>query len=108
MFKGAVVADPVRKNSPLAKAGIKQGDIIIAIDGAPVNDVSDLKKLTKGSRIKYVKGEKIQIANKAISAGAKRMSNGSAKSDAPIVGEMSNESVEGAGTTLYDFFKSQK
>ncbi len=39
---GALVTD-VSKDSPAAKAGIKQGDVIISYDGKPVVDVTDLR-----------------------------------------------------------------
>ena len=39
---GALVTD-VSKDSPAAKAGIKQGDVIIGYDGKPVKDVTDLR-----------------------------------------------------------------
>jgi serine protease Do len=39
---GALVTE-VSKDSPAAKAGIKQGDVIIGYDGKPVTDVTDLR-----------------------------------------------------------------
>jgi serine protease Do len=39
--RGALVAD-VSKGSPAAKAGIKAGDIILSVNGEPVNDSADL------------------------------------------------------------------
>jgi hypothetical protein len=45
----------VRKDGPADKGGMEKGDIIIAMDGLPVNDIYDymnrLKKLKRGQRI---------------------------------------------------------
>ncbi len=41
--KGALVAEAL-KDSPAAKAGIKTGDTIIAVDGETVKEAKDLSK----------------------------------------------------------------
>ncbi len=41
--EGAIVADP-QPNGPAAKAGIQAGDVVTAVDGAPIKDARDLAK----------------------------------------------------------------
>jgi serine protease Do len=45
--RGALVTEP-QPDSPAAKAGLKPGDVIAAIDGAPVKDARDLSKTISG------------------------------------------------------------
>jgi serine protease Do len=53
--EGALVAEP-QEGGPAAKAGIKAGDVITAVDGKPVKDARDLAKrigaLAPGSSVK--------------------------------------------------------
>ncbi len=62
---GALVTE-VSKNSPAAKAGIKQGDVITLYDGRPVTDVVDLRNLVAmtppGTKVDFtlVRNEKQQ------------------------------------------------
>ena len=103
---GAVVSDDVKPNSPLYKAGIRKGDLITTIDGAPVNGVSDLKKLTRNSRVKYVKGNKVQISEIQVSGGRSNFSkSGDFEFDG---GERPTDGVAGAGKSLYEYFDSLK
>jgi serine protease Do len=41
---GALVAEP-QKDSPAVKAGIEAGDVIVSVDGRPVNDARELARL---------------------------------------------------------------
>jgi serine protease Do len=53
--RGVLIAD-VSKGSPADKAGLKAGDVVVAYDGKPVNDASQLRNLvamtSPGSRVK--------------------------------------------------------
>ena len=40
---GALVSEP-QKDSPAAKAGIQSGDVITAVDDAPINDARELAR----------------------------------------------------------------
>jgi S1-C subfamily serine protease len=41
----------IEKDSPAAKAGLKEGDIVVAFDGCPVSGVDDLHKMLTEERI---------------------------------------------------------
>jgi S1-C subfamily serine protease len=39
------------ESSPAALAGVQRGDIVVELDGYPVEDVADLQRLMTGDRI---------------------------------------------------------
>jgi S1-C subfamily serine protease len=61
-----VLVMQVAPNSPAASAGLRRGDIIVAIDGQPVTKAEQLQKVVENSRIgqslqfKVQRGEQIQ------------------------------------------------
>ena len=65
--KGALVND-AESGTPAAKAGLKSGDVIESVNGAPVNDARDLSRriagLKPGTEVKlaYLRGGKSDIA----------------------------------------------
>ena len=54
--KGAVVTD-ILENSPAAKAGLQQGDVIVSFDGAPVDNTGMLRNRVAQTPI----GKKVQV-----------------------------------------------
>ena len=64
--KGVIVEEPNPKDGPAAKAGLKQGDVIIEVNGQKVNDNSDMHRILStilpGTTItiKYIRNEKIR------------------------------------------------
>ncbi|MCP1539203.1 Do family serine endopeptidase [Methylorubrum extorquens] len=65
--KGALV-DHAENGTPAAKAGLKSGDVIESVNGAPVNDARDLSRriagLKPGTEVKlaYLRGGKSDVA----------------------------------------------
>ena len=65
--KGALV-DHAESGTPAAKAGLKPGDVIESVNGAPVNDARDLSRriagLKPGTEVKlaYLRGGKSDVA----------------------------------------------
>ncbi len=52
-----VGAVPGERESPAARAGIRPGDVIVAVDGRPVESVSDLQRRIRG----YEPGDEIEL-----------------------------------------------
>src|SRR5688572_18843767 len=54
--EGALIAEP-QPDSPASKAGIKSGDVIVSMDGTPVEDARDLARkvaaMAPGSQMKF-------------------------------------------------------
>lgn len=54
--EGGVTVEGVEENTPAAKAGIVEGDVILALDGAPVKTVADCLRV-----IPFKTGEKLTV-----------------------------------------------
>ena len=50
-IRGAKVADFTDKDSPALKAGLEPGDIIVAVDGKPVDQVNSLQRIIREYRV---------------------------------------------------------
>ena len=48
---GGVLVTSVEANAPAANAGVREGDLIVALDGAPVESLDDLHRLLTETRI---------------------------------------------------------
>ncbi len=78
--KGAVIADVAGDSAPAAKAGLKSGDVIVAVDGRPVTSGQDLTSMvadiTPGTTVKvdYLRDGKsesthVSVADRPANAG---------------------------------------
>lgn len=63
---GAVIDSKIPGNSPLAKLGLRSGDIVTSVDGRPVTSISDVKAATTKSKLTFYRGGKIKVASKGI------------------------------------------
>jgi regulator of sigma E protease len=66
--KGAVEIGEATADYPAAKAGLKKGDVIIAVDGTPIHSAARLSEITKGSNgrpvsIEYQRGTQTQTVS---------------------------------------------
>ena len=106
---GAVVDQTVPANSPLAKLGVKVGDVITHVDGVQVKSLHDLKKITANSKLTVIPGSSISVSkqqiNHAPSAKASQdLENGANGLTELNIGEDSigeNETV-----SLYEYYEA--
>ncbi|MDO4627778.1 MAG: PDZ domain-containing protein, partial [Planctomycetia bacterium] len=64
--KGAVIDQQVPTTSPLYRMGLRSGDIITKVDGNPVSQLVDIRRIKENSTIEYVRGNQIKVAGKPI------------------------------------------
>jgi serine protease Do len=99
--KGALVAG-MTENSPAGKAGIKQGDVIVAFNGIAINELRDLTRAVaatrKGSvaKVEVVRGGKTQTISVTIGA----MPKGEELASAPAEEKEEQAAAKGAETGL--------
>jgi hypothetical protein len=106
---GAVVDQAVPANSPLAKMGIKRGDVVTHVDGVQVKSIVDLRKVTANSKLKFIPGNQITVSKQQINhvpgaSAAKALEAGANGLSDLNIGEKSikaNETV-----SLYDYYEA--
>ena len=106
---GAVVDQAVPSNSPLAKMGIKRGDVVTHVDGVQVKSIVDLRKITANSKLKFIPGNQITVSKQQINhvpgaSAAKALETGANGLTDLNIGEKSigaNETV-----SLYDYYEA--
>lgn len=59
---GAMLDTDPTQGSPLAAQGLRKGDIITAVDGQSLSSLSDLKRVTAGSKLSVQKGNNVKFA----------------------------------------------
>ena len=60
----------VEPGSPAAAAGFARGDVIVALDGAPVADIDDLQRALRGDAIARALEFRVLRARRAADAAA--------------------------------------
>ncbi len=106
---GAVISEAIPANSPLAKMGLKVGDVVTHVDGVQVKSLVELRRVKADSKLKFIPGNQITVSKKQINhvpneSGAKALENGVKALSELNVGEKSigeNETV-----TLYEYFEA--
>jgi serine protease Do len=102
-IRGAKVADFTSDDAPAKKAGLEVGDVIIAVDGRPVEAVNSLQRIIRNYRIGQTAkievmrfGQRKEFAVKLTEAATRT---------APAIA--ANEEAEGGSTNLETLARSQ-
>jgi regulator of sigma E protease len=66
--QGAVEIGDVKPDFPAAKAGLKKGDVVVAVDGSPIHSTARFHEITKNSNgkpvvIEFQRGKETQTAS---------------------------------------------
>ena len=104
--RGAVIDAKVPDNSPLAKIGLRAGDIITKVDGNPVNAMIDIRRITPDSTIEFVRGSQIKVAGKQILQNGTAQNMNGAKSADVTVSQL--QSLQEAEMTLYEYYDNME
>jgi len=59
---GAMLDSDPAPNTPLARLGLRRGDIITSIDGRPLQSLQDLNRATVNSRVGFTRGSETRFA----------------------------------------------
>lgn len=107
--RGAVIDQKVPANSPLAKMGLRSGDIITSVDGNPVNGLLDVRRIKSDSNVTFVRGNKIQVAGKPL---LKRANSAVVKSNAGMTQATIDlnvvKSMQDKKMSLYEYYDRQE
>ena len=107
--RGAVIDAKVPDNSPLAKIGLRAGDIITKVDGNPVNAMIDIRRITPDSTIEFVRGSQIKVAGKQIlQNGTAQNMNGAKSADVTVSQLQSLQETEMTLNENYDNKEKEK
>lgn len=105
--QGAVISKKVPANSPLFKMGLRAGDIIAKIDGKPVNSMIDVRRMTKNSKVVFIRGNQIKVASQQLLT---KTNNSMAKSSGGMNANQINldvlKKVQGKEMSLYEYYDS--
>jgi S1-C subfamily serine protease len=98
-------SDPA-PNSPLARQGLRKGDIITHVDGQPLRSLEDLNRATANSRLTVQKGNETKFAGNLLkNADDKLMKSFEGMQEVEAGTLMSNAQVRDADMDMYKFFE---
>ncbi|MBQ9800807.1 MAG: PDZ domain-containing protein [Thermoguttaceae bacterium] len=106
---GAVIDQSIPSNSPLAKMGLKVGDVVTHVDGVQVKSLVDLRRVKADSKLKFIPGDQISVSKKQINHvpnenAAKALENGVKSLTALNIGEKTID--ENETVSLYEYYEA--
>jgi membrane-associated protease RseP (regulator of RpoE activity) len=103
---GAMLDSDPSPNSPLARQGLRKGDIITHVDGQPLRSLQDLNRATGNSRLTIKKGNETQFAGNLLKSADENLMKGFAGMQEVEAGTlMTNAQVRAANLDMYKFFE---
>ena len=103
---GAMLDSDPAPNSPLARQGLRKGDIITHVDGQPLRSLQDLSRATANSRLTIQKGSEAKFAGNLLkSADDNLMKSFDGLQEVEAGSLMSNKQVREADIDMYKFFE---
>ena len=101
------VIDEIRANSPLAKLGLKVGDVVTSVDGVQVKSMSDLRKIKENSKLTFIPGSQISVSKKAVNHTPNATEAKSLSQEAPLSVSAHQKAFGDKETiSLYEYYEA--
>lgn len=101
------VIDEIRANSPLAKLGLKVGDVVTSVDGKQVKSMSDLRNIKADSKLTFIPGSQISVSKKSVNHTPNATESKSLSKDAPMSVSNHNDAFGDKETiSLYEYYEA--
>ena len=102
---GAMLDSDPAPNSPLARQGLRKGDIITHVDGQPLRNLQDLNQATANSRLTVTKGNQTRFAGNLLkSADENLMKSFEGLQEVEAGTLMTNAQIREAEYDMYKFY----
>ena len=102
---GAMLDSDPAPNTPLARQGLRKGDIITHVDGQPLRSLQDMNRVTANSRLTVQKGNETKFAGNLLkNADDNLMKSFEGMQEVEAGTLMSNAEVRNADLDMYKYF----
>jgi len=103
---GAMLDSDPEPGSPLARQGLRKGDIITHVDGQPLRSLQDLNRATANSKLTVKKGDETKFGGNLLkSADDNLMKSFEGMQEVEAGTLMTNAEVRTANLDMYKFFE---
>jgi len=103
---GAMLDSDPAPNSPLARQGLRKGDIITHVDGQPLRSLQDLNRATANSRLTVQKGDQTRFAGNLLKSADENLMKGFEGLQEVEAGTlMTNAQISEGNFDMYKYFE---